>query len=78
MTGLGSSHGYLHRLVITHFAQKDHIRTLAQGSTQCRDIILGINIDLTLAYDTPVCVGEGIPAVLQCDDVLVIVLLYGR
>lgn len=61
MTGLGSSHGYLHRLVITHFAQKDHIWTLAQGSTQCRDIILGINIDLTLAYDTPVVPVKELP-----------------
>ena len=75
MTGLGSSHGYLHRLVITHFAQKDHIRTLAQGSTQCRDIILGINIDLTLAYDTPVVPVKEFQRTLQCDDVLVIVFI---
>ena len=75
MTGLGSSHGYLHRLVITHFTKKDHIRALAQGSTQCRDIILGINIDLTLAYDTPVVSVKEFQRILQCDDVLVIVFV---
>ena len=57
------------------FRQKDHIRTLAQGSTQCRDIILGINIDLTLAYDTPVVPVKEFQRILQCDDVLVIVFI---
>ena len=68
MTGLGSSHGYLHRLVITHFAQKDHIRTLTQGGAEGNQIAFRICADLTLADDASVMPVKIFKWIFQSDD----------
>lgn len=38
MTGLCRSHGDIHRFIITHFAQQNNVRALAEGCTQRIDI----------------------------------------
>ena len=48
MTGLGGCHGNADGFIVTHFAQQDNIRALAQGGLQSGDIIVRINLDLSL------------------------------
>ena len=69
MSGFGSRHCHMDRLIITHFAQKNHIRTLAQSSAQGGDIAVGIHMDLTLADDTFVVPVKKFQRVFQCDNV---------
>ena len=52
MAGLCRSHGDIHRFIITHFAQQNNVRALAEGRTQRIDIAECIDTDLTLADDT--------------------------
>lgn len=70
MTGLCRSHGDIHRFIITHFAQQNNVRALAEGRTQRIDIAECINTDLTLADDTFVMPVQVFDGILQRDDML--------
>ncbi len=49
VSGFGSGHRYLYGFIISHFSKQNHIRALAQGSPQSRNIAVGIGADLPLA-----------------------------
>ena len=51
MPGLGGSHGSLDRFVITHFTEKDHVRTLAEGGAQRDQVTFRICTDFSLVDD---------------------------
>ena len=68
MTGLSSSHCSLDRLIITHFAKKDHIRALPECGTQRSKIAFSICTDLTLAYNAAVVAVQVLKRVFQSDD----------
>ena len=70
MTGLCRSHGDIHRFIITHFAQQNNVRALAEGCTQRIDIAECIDTDLTLADDTFVMPVQVFDGILQRDDML--------
>ena len=68
MSCLCRCHGNTNRLVITHFTKENHIRALAQGSTQGNQIIGSIRTDLALADDTAIMAVEIFQRILQSDD----------
>lgn len=68
MSCLGSSHGSLNRLVITHFTKENHIRALAQGSTQGNQITFRIGADFSLADDAFVMPVHVLKRIFQRND----------
>ena len=68
MSCLGSSHGSLNRLVITHFTKENHIRALAQGSTQGNQITFRIGVDFSLADDAFVMPVQVLKRIFQRND----------
>ena len=68
MSGFGSSHGSLNRLVITHFTKENHIRALAQGSTQGNQITLRIGADFSLTDNAFVMPVQVLKRIFQRND----------
>ena len=52
VSGLCCGHCYINGLVVAHFPEKDDIRTLAEGGAKCGYVILCIDINFTLAYNS--------------------------
>ena len=75
MSGLGSRHGNLYRLEITHFAKENDIRALAQRRTQRRYIADGIDRNLALADDTLIVAVKKFQWIFQCDNVFMACLV---
>ena len=70
VSGLCGGHCGLDRLMVAHLTEQDDIRALAQRSAQCRQIIVCISRDLTLADDAFFMAVQEFEWILQCDDVI--------
>ena len=71
MTGLSSCHGNADGLIVTHFAQQDNIRALAQGGLQSGDIIVCINLDFSLTDNALVVTVQVFQRVFQGNNMLI-------
>jgi hypothetical protein len=69
MARLGGRHGDLGCFAVSHFAQKNHIRGLAERSAQGGDIVFRVQTDLPLADNALFIPVEKFNRFLQRDDV---------
>ena len=69
MAGFSGSHGGLDRFIISHFAKKDHIRTLSQSGSEGHQIAFRICAYFALADNTFVMPVQIFQRVFQGDDV---------
>ena len=67
---LSCGHRSLDRLVVAHFAKQDHVRALAQCGAQCRQVIVCIGRDLTLAYNALLVSVQEFQRIFQCNDMI--------
>lgn len=75
MAGFCGGHCHIDRLVITHFSQKNHIRTLTQSCAQGSYITVSVHMNLPLADDTLVVPVEKFQRVFQSDNMFFLILV---
>ncbi len=69
VAGFGGMQSGLHRLLIAHLADQDHVRVLAQGVFEGGGEILGVTADFPLVDDRFAVLVEEFNGVLHGDDV---------
>ena len=70
MTGLRCSHCSVDRLVITHLAEQDDIRTLAQRRAKCGQVAFRVRADFSLGYDAFFVAMQELKRILERDHVI--------
>ena len=68
MTGLGSSHGYLCSLIVTHFSEENDIWALSQRCAKSGNVTLSVGINLSLADDALIMPVQVFQRIFQCND----------